>query len=64
VQETAGAGEFGLLRTIHDLLDPTLIAAILRDTVIPGIFVVIGFLFPPDVRDAFARAGGALLARR
>jgi uncharacterized membrane protein required for colicin V production len=64
VQETVGAGEFGLLRTVHDLLDPTLIASILRDTVIPAIFAVLGFLFPQDVRDAFAHAGGALLARR
>ena len=64
VQETVGAGEFRLLRTVHELLDPTLTAAILRDSVIPAIFVVLGFLFPQDVRDAFARAGGTLLARR
>jgi uncharacterized membrane protein required for colicin V production len=64
VREAAGVGEFALLRTVHQLLDPTLIASILRDAVIPGIFAVIGFLFPQDVRDAFARAGGALLARR
>jgi uncharacterized membrane protein required for colicin V production len=64
VRETVGAGEFRLLRTIHELLDPTLIVSILRDAVIPAIFAVLGFLFPQDVRDAFARAGGTLLARR
>ncbi len=64
VRETVGRGEFTFLRTIHELLDTTLIADILRNSVIPAVFGVIGFLFPQDVRDAFARAGGALLARR
>jgi uncharacterized membrane protein required for colicin V production len=61
VRETTGRGEFTLLRTLHGFLDPTLTAAILRDTVIPIVLALIGFLFPQDVRDAFARA---LLARR
>lgn len=59
--ESAGFGEFGLLRTIHEFLDPTLIAEILRERVIPVLLMLIGFLIPQDVRDTFARA---LLARR
>ena len=64
VRETAVVGEFTFLRTIHGLLDDTVTADILRHTVIPAIFAVLGFLFPQDVRDAFGRAAGALLARR
>lgn len=51
----AGFGEFGLLRTIHDFLDPTLTADILRNSVIPGLLAIIGILFPQDVRDTFRR---------
>lgn len=61
VRETVGIGEFGLLRTVHGYLDDTLLAGILRDTVIPGLLALFGFLFPQDVRDTFARA---LTARR
>lgn len=63
-QQSVGVGEFTFLRTIHELLDDTLTADILRHSVIPVLLAVLGFLFPQDVRDAFARAGGALLARR
>jgi uncharacterized membrane protein required for colicin V production len=63
-KDHAGYGEFGLIRTIHDYLQPTLIADILRHTVIPVILFVLGFLFPQDVRDAFARALTFLTARR
>lgn len=63
-RDKAGLGEFGLLRTIHDYLDPTLIADVLRHTVIPVILTLFGFLFPADVRDAFARALTFLIARR
>jgi uncharacterized membrane protein required for colicin V production len=52
---TAGFGEFRLLRTIHEFLDPTLTADILRTSLIPGILAVFGFLFQQDVRDAFRR---------
>lgn len=61
VQERVGRGEFTLLRTLHDFLDPTLTADLLRNGVIPIILAAVGFLFPQDVRDAFARV---LLARR
>ncbi len=64
VKQAVGAGEFTFLRSLHELLDDTLIADILRHSVIPPILAVIGFLLPQDVRDAFARAGGALVARR
>jgi Colicin V production protein. len=61
VRDTVGIGEFRLLRTLHGLLDNTLIADILRHSVIPVVLGVLGFLFPQDVRDTFARV---LLARR
>lgn len=60
-RERAGIGEFGLLRSLHDWLDPTLTAAILRDNVIPFVLAILGVLFPLDVRQTFAQA---LLARR
>jgi uncharacterized membrane protein required for colicin V production len=59
--DRAGFGEFGLLRTLHQWLDPTFMAALLRDTVIPVFLGIFGLLFPQEVRDTFARA---LLARR
>lgn len=59
-KENAGFGEFGLLRTVHDWLDPTLTADILRHSLIPGIVAVFGFLFPLDVRDLYSRALVAL----
>jgi uncharacterized membrane protein required for colicin V production len=60
-KDSSGFGEFRLLRSMHEWLDPTLIAAILRDNVIPLLLAVLGILFPQDVRDTFARV---LLARR
>lgn len=63
-KDHAGLGEFGLLRTVHDFIDPTLTADILRNTVIPVVLLLLGFVFPQDVRDAFARALTALTARR
>ena len=64
VKQTIGYGEFTFLRSVHELLDDTLTADILRHNVIPPLLAVFGFLFPQDVRDAFARAAGTLLARR
>jgi uncharacterized membrane protein required for colicin V production len=63
VRDKVGLGEFTLLRTLHDLLDDTVAADIVRHNVIPALFSVLGFLFPEDVRDAFARAAATLLAR-
>jgi uncharacterized membrane protein required for colicin V production len=62
IRDTAGRGEFGLLRTLYEFLDPTLTASILRDTITPGVLLVLGFLFPQDVREVFARIP-SLLAR-
>ena len=56
VQQRVAQGEFTILRDVHRLLNDTLTASILRDTVIPAILAVFGVLFPQDVRDAFARA--------
>lgn len=61
--EHGGIGEFGLLRSLHDWLDPTLIAAILRDNVIPFLLSILGVLFPLDVRETFRQAAQAVLAR-
>lgn len=63
-QDHVGFGEFGPLRTLHEFVDPTLTADILRHSVIPAILFVLGFLFPSDVKDTFARALTALTARR
>ena len=64
VKQSVGRGEFTFLRSVHELLDTTVTADILRHSVIPAVFSVLGFLFPQDVRDAFARAAAPLLARR
>lgn len=64
VRETVGVGEFTFLRTVHGLLDDTIMAEFLRNSVIPVILGVLGFLFPQDVRDAFPKAAATLLARR
>lgn len=58
--KAAASGEFGPLRSLHELLDTSLTADFLRHHVIPNIFAVLGFLFPQDVvgtfRSALARA--------
>jgi uncharacterized membrane protein required for colicin V production len=53
VRERVGIGEFTLLRTLHEFLDKTLTADILRNVVIPPIVSIFSFLFPQDVRDTF-----------
>ena len=63
VRETAGLGEFGLLRTLFTFLDKSLTGDILRHSVIPPILAVFGFLFAQDVKDAF-RTALAGVARR
>jgi uncharacterized membrane protein required for colicin V production len=63
VRETAGLGEFGLLRTLFTFLDKSLTGDILRHSVIPPILAVFGFLFAQDVKDAF-RTALAGIARR
>jgi uncharacterized membrane protein required for colicin V production len=56
----AAPGEFGPARTLHGFLDDSLTASFLRHQLIPGIFLLIGGLFPHDVVDTFKSA----LARR
>ena len=63
VRETAGFGEFGLLRTLFTFLDKSLTGDILRHSVIPPILAAFGFLFAQDVKDAF-RTALAGIARR
>jgi uncharacterized membrane protein required for colicin V production len=62
VRETAGLGEFTLLRTVFDFLDKSLAGDIIRHSVIPAVLAVVGFLFPQDVRDTFRATIG--VARR
>jgi uncharacterized membrane protein required for colicin V production len=62
-RDKVGFGEFGLLRSLHGWLDPTLTAAVLRDNVIPALLAILGVLFPADVRQTFAQAARALIAR-
>lgn len=47
-------GEFGPLRSLHAFIDTAAIATIFRDNIIPGLFAVLGGLFPEDVVKAFA----------
>ena len=63
VKDTVAIGEFRVLRSLHEFLNTSVIVEVVRNNVIPVILAVVGFLFPQDVRDTFARAG-ALLARR
>lgn len=51
-----GTGEFGVLRSLDDLIDNAASAQILREHVIPGVLSIFGFLFPKDVLDAFTAA--------
>jgi uncharacterized membrane protein required for colicin V production len=61
VSDTIRTGEFTLLRTVHELLDPTLTADVLRNGVIPPILSVFGFVFPRDVVETFLPAAAAAL---
>jgi uncharacterized membrane protein required for colicin V production len=63
VRETVAQGEFTLLRSLHDFLDKSLVADILRHNVIPVILGMVGFMFAQDVRDTF-RSAAAFVARR
>ncbi len=54
--KAVASGEFGPLRSLHDLFDKSLTADFLRHQVIANIFAVIGFLFPQDVVTTFRSA--------
>lgn len=46
-------GEFAPLRSLWTFIDPSITAAVFRDSIIPGVFVVFGALFPQSVVDTF-----------
>ena len=52
--DTAAAGEFAPLRSVWDLVDGSLTATIMRDSVIPTVLAAISFLVPEDIRKTFA----------
>ncbi len=54
--KAAASGEFGPLRSLHDLFDKSLTADFLRHQVIANIFAVLGWLFPQDVVAVFKAA--------
>ena len=54
--KAAASGEFGPLRSLHELFNPSLTADFLRHQVIANIFAVLGFLFPQDVVATFRSA--------
>lgn len=49
-------GEFTPLRSLHSFIDDSVVAAVMRDNVIPALFSVLGGLFPDDVVKTFAAA--------
>lgn len=49
-------GEFGPVRSLYDFIDDSAVASVFRENIIPGLFVVVGGLFPEDVVKAFAAA--------
>jgi len=50
---SGATGEFGLIRSLHDFIDDSISASILRENVIPGVLNVLSFLFPQSVVDYF-----------
>jgi uncharacterized membrane protein required for colicin V production len=60
--QAVSGGEFGPLRTVHDLLDDSLTASFMREQAIPNVLSVVGWLFPQDIVDTFATAVLRLLA--
>lgn len=51
--KAAAPGEFGLLRSLHDLVNDSLTASFLRHQVIANLLAVLGGLFPHDVVETF-----------
>jgi uncharacterized membrane protein required for colicin V production len=58
--KAVAAGEFSPLRSLHDLLDPSLTASFLRHQVIANLFAFLGWMFPHDIVETF-RSGLARL---
>jgi uncharacterized membrane protein required for colicin V production len=45
--------ELGVLRSVFDWYDPSAIAGLFRDTLIPAAFVILGPLIPDEVKSSF-----------
>jgi uncharacterized membrane protein required for colicin V production len=54
--ERAAAGEFGLIRQVHDFLNDSVTVDALRHTAIPNMLAIFGLLFPADVVQTFGAA--------
>jgi uncharacterized membrane protein required for colicin V production len=52
-QTGAVNGEFGLLRSLSTFIDDSVFASVMRENIIPSVFVVFGWLFPKEVVDHF-----------
>jgi uncharacterized membrane protein required for colicin V production len=48
------AGEFGLLRTVFEIYDPTATARIYREDILPMVFGILGPLVPSEIAALFA----------
>ncbi|MCI0584298.1 MAG: CvpA family protein [Chloroflexi bacterium] len=54
VGSTYSGPEFPFIHEVHDVLDESLTATIVRDRIVPALLFVFGFVFPADVKDVFA----------
>ena len=53
VGEKVSGPEFPFIREIHQQLDTSLTASIVRDRIVPAILFAFGAVFPPAVKDIF-----------
>lgn len=51
---TYSGPEFPFIHSVHDALNESLTATIVRDRIVPALLFVFGFVFPADVKDVFA----------
>src|SRR5207244_10792788 len=54
------SGEFAPIRALHDFIDDSAIATVFRDSVIPAVMAVFGWLFPEEVVKTFTGALAAI----
>jgi len=55
IGQGARANEFPFIRQIHDVLEGSGTASIVRNQIVPAVLFFFGGLFPPDVTAAFHR---------
>jgi uncharacterized membrane protein required for colicin V production len=55
------SGEFAPIRALHDFVDDSASATALRDSVIPAVMTVFGWLFPEEVVKTFTGALAAIV---